>query len=71
MGLLTGVGILEVIKFAIVSSGDYLPYIGIPGVDFGSVLIAVIILVAAGALAGFFPALRAANIKPIEALRAD
>ena len=71
LGLLAGVGLLELLKYAIISSGDNLPYFGAPEVDFGTILIAVIILVFAGALAGFFPALRAANIKPIEALRAD
>lgn len=45
------------------------PYISNPSVDFSVAIITVIIIVAAGAFAGFFPAYRAANIKPIEALR--
>jgi len=44
-------------------------YIRNPSVDFGVAITTVIILVVAGALAGFVPARRAANIKPIEALR--
>tara|TARA_R110002124_G_scaffold17532_1_gene72994 strand:- start:13484 stop:14728 length:1245 start_codon:yes stop_codon:yes gene_type:complete len=40
-----------------------------PSVDFGVAITTVLILVIAGALAGFFPARRAANIKPIVALR--
>jgi putative ABC transport system permease protein len=44
-------------------------YIRNPSVDFSVAITTVIILVVAGALAGFFPAYRAANIKPIEALR--
>lgn len=40
-----------------------------PGVDFNIALSTVIILIVAGALAGFIPARRAAKIKPIEALR--
>ncbi|WP_347373887.1 ABC transporter permease [Aequorivita sp. Q41] len=44
-------------------------YIRNPSVDFTVAITTVIILVVAGALAGFFPAYRAANIKPIEALR--
>lgn len=40
-----------------------------PSVDFGIAITTVIILVVAGALAGFIPARRAANIKPIVALR--
>ena len=44
-------------------------YIRNPSVDFSVAITTVIILVVAGAVAGFFPAYRAANIKPIEALR--
>ena len=44
-------------------------YIKNPSVDFSVAITTVIILVIAGAIAGFFPAYRAANIKPIEALR--
>ncbi|HBC05405.1 MAG TPA: ABC transporter ATP-binding protein, partial [Aequorivita sp.] len=44
-------------------------YIKNPSVDFSVAITTVIILVVAGAIAGFFPAYRAANIKPIEALR--
>ncbi|MEH6763853.1 MAG: ABC transporter permease [Aequorivita antarctica] len=44
-------------------------YIRNPSVDFSVAITTVIILVVAGAIAGFFPAYRAANIKPIDALR--
>ena len=44
-------------------------YIRNPSVDFSVAITTVIILVVAGSVAGFFPAYRAANIKPIEALR--
>ncbi len=44
-------------------------YIRNPSVDFGVAITTVIILIIAGALAGFFPARRASNIKPIVALR--
>ncbi|WP_203294406.1 ABC transporter permease [Luteirhabdus pelagi] len=44
-------------------------YIRNPSVDFGVAITTVIILVVAGAIAGFFPAYRASNIKPIVALR--
>ncbi|MCT8339709.1 ABC transporter permease [Flavobacteriaceae bacterium TK19130] len=44
-------------------------YIRNPSVDFGVAIATVIILVVAGAIAGFFPAYRASNIKPIVALR--
>ncbi len=42
-----------------------------PSVDMTTVFIAVIILVSSGILAGLIPAIRAANVKPIVALRAD
>jgi putative ABC transport system permease protein len=44
-------------------------YIRNPTVDFSVALSTVVILVIAGALAGFVPAYRASSIKPIEALR--
>lgn len=44
-------------------------YIRNPSVDFNVAISTVIILIVAGALAGFVPARRAANIKPIVALR--
>jgi putative ABC transport system permease protein len=44
-------------------------YIRNPSVDFGVAITTVIILIVAGALAGFFPARRASKIKPIVALR--
>jgi len=44
-------------------------YIKNPSVDFGVAFTTVLILVFAGAVAGFFPAYRASSIKPIEALR--
>lgn len=44
-------------------------YIQNPSVNFSVAITTVFILIVAGAVAGFFPAYRAANIKPIEALR--
>jgi putative ABC transport system permease protein len=44
-------------------------YISNPAVNFNVALTTVFILVIAGAVAGFFPAWRAARIKPIVALR--
>ncbi|MGB5980736.1 MAG: ABC transporter permease [Nonlabens sp.] len=64
IGLFLGVGLLELISPLVET--DFIKY---PKVDFNTSITTVIILVLAGALAGFFPARRAANIKPIEALR--
>jgi putative ABC transport system permease protein len=64
-GLVAGVGLLEL-------ASHYLPdndYIKNPEVDIRIALIALITLVVAGALAGYFPARRAARIDPVAALR--
>lgn len=71
LGLLAGVGLLSGISYLIESSGAQLPYFTRPEVDFGVALAATGILVVAGAIAGLVPAIKAARIKPIEALRAD
>jgi len=44
-------------------------FISNPSIDFSIALITIVILIVAGAIAGFFPAYRAAHIKPIDALR--
>lgn len=65
MGLVAGTFILEVMS-------KYLPafdYFANPEVSLGVAIQATVVLVIAGALAGFFPALRASRIRPIEALR--
>jgi putative ABC transport system permease protein len=71
LGLLAGVGLLDGIRYLIDSTGAELPYFTRPEVDLEVALAATIILVIAGALAGLIPAIKAARIKPIEALRAD
>jgi putative ABC transport system permease protein len=64
IGLLSSLLILEIVGPQVTS--DY--FIN-PEVDFRIALTTLILLVFAGALAGFFPAYRAAKIKPIVALR--
>ncbi|KUG08075.1 ABC transporter permease [Solirubrum puertoriconensis] len=71
LGLLAGVGLLDGLRYAIEKSGAELPYFTRPEVDVGVAVGATVLLVLAGALAGFVPAMRAANIKPIEALRTE
>jgi putative ABC transport system permease protein len=63
-GLIIGLGLLEIVGPTI--ENDYIKY---PQVDFNTALITVFLLVAAGTIAGFIPAYRAAKIKPIVALR--
>jgi len=71
-GLIAGVGLLEMIsKFNLIEK-LYPPaaiYFLNPQVDLGIAVGATIVLVVTGALAGFFPARRAASIQPIDALR--
>ena len=64
VGLLSSLLLLELV-------GPYVKsdYFLNPEVDFGVAITTLILLVFAGALAGFFPAYRAAKIKPIVALR--
>lgn len=64
LGLLTSLLLLELVGPNIKSD-----YFLNPEVDFGTAITTMILLIVAGALAGFFPAYRAAKIKPIVALR--
>lgn len=63
-GLILSMSILE-----LVGPNINIDYIINPSVNFRVAITTVFILILAGALAGFFPAWRAARIKPIEALR--
>jgi len=40
-----------------------------PEANFSVALMATILLIFSGALAGFFPAMKAAKVKPVDALR--
>ena len=64
VGLVSSLALLELVGPQVKSE-----YFLNPEVDFGVALSTLAILVFAGALAGFFPAYRAAQIKPIIALR--
>ena len=71
LGLLAGTGVLAGLEYLMESSGAEAPFFANPEVDPGVALAATLVLVISGALAGLMPALKAARIKPIEALRAD
>lgn len=65
IGLIAGIGVVELARAGGLE-GDFFKN---PDVDLQIALIAVALIVISGALAGFFPALRAARVTPIEALR--
>ena len=65
IGLLLGIGILELVS-------KYMPptdFFRNPEANFGIAISATILLIFAGAIAGFVPARKAAAVKPVEALR--
>jgi len=73
IGLLFGVSIMEGINLLIeqmlaTGGGDGM-FFRNPTVDFFTAVTSTLILIVSGALAGYLPARKAANVKPIEALR--
>ncbi len=67
-GLAIGVGLLELISYAMTQSGADTEMFSNPMIDFNKAITALIILIVAGLFAGFIPAKRAVSMKPIEAL---
>jgi putative ABC transport system permease protein len=67
LGLVAGVALLELFART-VPRADFFRN---PQVDLQVAISATLLLVLAGAVAGFFPARRAAAIRPIEALREE
>jgi len=65
IGLVAGIGLLELIS----ANMPVTEFFRNPEVDFSVGVSATLILVLAGVIAGFFPALRAARIKPVLALK--
>jgi len=72
-GLVFGVGIMEGINYGLeqmfATGGGEGIFFRNPTVDFTTAIAATLILIVSGALAGYLPARKAANVKPIEALR--
>jgi putative ABC transport system permease protein len=67
IGLISGIGLIEIVKkFGL--EGDFFKN---PEVNLSIALSSVFLIIIAGALAGFFPAMKAARVQPIHALRED
>ncbi len=69
IGLAIGVGIVELVNYILIKTGADTAMFNNPEVDFDKAITALIVLVIAGALAGFIPAKKAVSIKPIDAIR--
>ncbi len=65
MGLVIGVGLLELVSKTLPS----MDYFANPEINMEVAITATVLLVAAGAIAGFVPARKAASVKPVIALR--
>ncbi|MBC7451106.1 MAG: ABC transporter permease [Cytophagales bacterium] len=70
-GLLAGILLVEGAKSMMEGADTKNSYFSNPDIDINVAVTATIILVVSGALAGLIPAIKAARISPIEALRAD
>jgi len=68
VGLLTGLALLELSAKLIPPDS---PFLGTPTIDLSIAIIATVVLIVAGAFAGFMPARAAVRINPVEALRAE
>lgn len=68
LGLVLGVGILEIAN-TLLAKSENTGFFVRPEVDIQNAILAIFILVIAGSLAGLAPALRAAKILPVEAMR--
>ena len=68
-GLLAGVGLVELISYGMDALAIENNFFRNPQIDFRTAFTATILLVFAGALAGFFPARKAAQVSPVEALQ--
>jgi putative ABC transport system permease protein len=66
-GLVAGVGVVELVAKRFPDA----PFFRQPSVSLQVAVSATLLIMGAGALAGFFPAYRAARVNPIEALRSD
>lgn len=65
LGMFAGIYLLEWVSSMIKDPGIFMK----PGVDLGVALLATLLLIIAGTVAGLVPAVRAAKIRPVDALK--
>lgn len=70
-GLVIGVAVLEGVSATLTALKIELPFFQRPEIDLSIAISALILLIISGVIAGLMPALRAARIMPIEAMRAE
>ena len=70
-GLVVGVGLIELINSLMQKFHVELNFFYNPQVDFGTALSALTLLIVTGLLAGLMPALKAAKVNPVEALKVE
>ena len=68
VGVVAGVIVLEIVGFVV---GDKQAMLARPQVDFGVVVLATLVLMLAGIVAGFLPARRAVQVRTVDALRTE
>lgn len=71
IGLIVGVIILELVAAALIKFNLEFPYFQEPEINISIALSALLLLIISGVIAGLLPALRAARIMPIAAMRAE
>jgi putative ABC transport system permease protein len=69
IGLILGVFTMEFINYGLNSAGGGGDMFKNPGVDFRISVIALVVLILSGMIAGLIPARKAVSVKPIDALR--
>lgn len=69
LGLLAGVGLVELINYAMIEFDAQSEFFANPEIDFKVSLTALLVLALAGTIAGIIPALKAAHTNPVIALR--
>jgi len=71
IGLFSGVGIIELVSYALSATGSKIDYFKNPEIDFKVAIIALSILVVSGMVAGLIPGQKAISIRPVEAIRVE